>query len=570
MAIGLALSGGGFRATLFHLGVIAFLRDAGKLSEVTHITSVSGGSILSAHLVLNWESYTGDEKEFDRAANELLAFVRKDIRGRIYRHAPMQILLKTPTDLLVDYYSDLYGHKTTLAHLDGEARPSLYLLTTNLTEGTLCSFTVKGFQDEKYNRECACESFSLGRAVAASSAFPGLFPCVLLTPDNSGIAAEDMGGHEVIHLTDGGVYDNLGLRKFQSLIDRGEADVEYVVVSDASAHFKIGTKGGILAPLRTSLRAADILSKRIHDLELKLAAPDKFILVQIGQQISRDVDRQALSPVIQKRLESIRTDLDKFSELEIAALVRHGYCCARLRIENGWNSGTDLCPPWDPLPESKDPRVIALRKGQLDECETIRQELDRSSVRKLRLMSLKDPISYIHLALLFAIIAGYLLIPYLFLNGGGGVYVVKGKIDVAPGIADGITLFVVHPKITLPPIKPESTGEFEIKLPMSRGQIGDLNDLRLIVEHKDYEDLNINPAETNPQTQDYIIRRDENQYITDPKTNERILIAETITVDNIRLRKKAAGDIYTPTDSLETISDNLGRDSYAKKITGTN
>jgi len=55
MAIGLALSGGGFRATLFHLGVIAFLRDAGKLSEVTYITSVSGGSILSAHLVLNWE-----------------------------------------------------------------------------------------------------------------------------------------------------------------------------------------------------------------------------------------------------------------------------------------------------------------------------------------------------------------------------------------------------------------------------------------------------------------------------------------------------------------------------------
>src|SRR6185369_8540982 len=121
MAIGLALSGGGFRATLFHLGVIAFLRDAGKLSEVTYITSVSGGSILSAHVVLNWKSYTGDEKEFDRASNEFLAFVRKDIRGLIYRHAPMQILLKTPTDLLVDYYTDHYGHKTTLAHMDGEA-----------------------------------------------------------------------------------------------------------------------------------------------------------------------------------------------------------------------------------------------------------------------------------------------------------------------------------------------------------------------------------------------------------------------------------------------------------------
>jgi predicted acylesterase/phospholipase RssA len=53
--IGLALSGGGFRATLYHLGLIRFLRDAGLLHQVTHITSVSGGSIIAAHLALNWE-----------------------------------------------------------------------------------------------------------------------------------------------------------------------------------------------------------------------------------------------------------------------------------------------------------------------------------------------------------------------------------------------------------------------------------------------------------------------------------------------------------------------------------
>ena len=52
--LGLALSGGGLRATLFHLGVVRFLRDAGLLGEVTHIVSVSGGSILGAHLALNW------------------------------------------------------------------------------------------------------------------------------------------------------------------------------------------------------------------------------------------------------------------------------------------------------------------------------------------------------------------------------------------------------------------------------------------------------------------------------------------------------------------------------------
>jgi hypothetical protein len=46
--LGLAPSGGGLRATPFHLGVVRFLRDAGLLRNVTHIVSVSGGSILRA------------------------------------------------------------------------------------------------------------------------------------------------------------------------------------------------------------------------------------------------------------------------------------------------------------------------------------------------------------------------------------------------------------------------------------------------------------------------------------------------------------------------------------------
>ena len=60
MPVGLALSGGRFRATLFHLGVVRALRDAGILKDVSHVCSVSGGSILAAHLALHWEDYLGD------------------------------------------------------------------------------------------------------------------------------------------------------------------------------------------------------------------------------------------------------------------------------------------------------------------------------------------------------------------------------------------------------------------------------------------------------------------------------------------------------------------------------
>ena len=77
--IGLALSGGGFRATLYHLGLVRFLFDAGILPSVSHITSVSGGSIFAAHLCLNWNRYTASAAEFDAAAAELLAFVRLDV-----------------------------------------------------------------------------------------------------------------------------------------------------------------------------------------------------------------------------------------------------------------------------------------------------------------------------------------------------------------------------------------------------------------------------------------------------------------------------------------------------------
>src|SRR5262245_15060294 len=100
MKIGLALSGGGFRATLYHLGLIRFLYDSGILPHVSHITAVSGGSIIAAHLGLNWGRYTGSASEFDAAASELLKFVRLDVRNRIVRRYGLGFALRQPRWLL--------------------------------------------------------------------------------------------------------------------------------------------------------------------------------------------------------------------------------------------------------------------------------------------------------------------------------------------------------------------------------------------------------------------------------------------------------------------------------------
>src|SRR5215217_9698861 len=82
--VALCLSGGGFRASLFHLGALRRLNELGILSQVDVISSVSGGSIIAAHLaerippwpepgavVANWD---------DAVAASFQSFVRRNRR----------------------------------------------------------------------------------------------------------------------------------------------------------------------------------------------------------------------------------------------------------------------------------------------------------------------------------------------------------------------------------------------------------------------------------------------------------------------------------------------------------
>ena len=230
--IGLALSGGGFRATLYHLGITRFLRDAKLLSQVTHITSVSGGSIFAAHLALNWDRYNGSPGEFDAAASELISIVRLDIRNRIARRFPLTIPLRWPFRLLgvpnrkltrtglLEYHYEkyLYGD-TSLFELP--EKPQLHILATNLSEGCLCSFTRDGLFMVRRAPEntVRIDRIPIGlatvpMAVTASSAFPGFFPPLVLTGIDVGASVGEFGRQAY---TDGRVFDNLGIRMFRCL-----------------------------------------------------------------------------------------------------------------------------------------------------------------------------------------------------------------------------------------------------------------------------------------------------------------------------------------------------------------
>ena len=209
---GLALSGGGFRAVLYHLGLVRFLRDAGILSRVTHISSVSGGSVIGAHLALNWDRYNGSPNEFDAAASELVSFVSRDVRNRIFRRFPLSLPLLGPRRLLglsnrkltrtglleQEYEKHLYGD-TSLFQLP--ERPELHILATNLSEGCLCSFNRNGLliMHRQPGHAVRIERMHVGLAtvpmvVTASSAFPGFFPPVELTGADVGAEAASLAG----------------------------------------------------------------------------------------------------------------------------------------------------------------------------------------------------------------------------------------------------------------------------------------------------------------------------------------------------------------------------------------
>ena len=229
--IGLALSGGGFRGTFYHLGVIRFLRDAGILKDVTHITSVSGGSILAAHMVLNWDRYNGSDEDFDKAAREVIDFGQLDVRNRIVRRFPLLVFGQivgwltrksfdrklTRTGLLERYYQKhLYGD-TCLYELP--VQPELHILATNLSEGCIGSFTRTGLIMERrrsgdvveFEQMQTCLA-TVSLAVASSSSFPVFFPPLTVHSAEIGVSKS---AFSVLSFTDGGVFDNLVICAFR-------------------------------------------------------------------------------------------------------------------------------------------------------------------------------------------------------------------------------------------------------------------------------------------------------------------------------------------------------------------
>jgi predicted acylesterase/phospholipase RssA len=119
---GLALSGGGFRASLFHLGVFAYLADIGVLQQIRYLSTVSGGSIIGAAYYLKvMELLEGRRKDGLRADDpqayqkiicELIALfldgVQKNVLMRTFLNPIKNMMMFHEHYSRTDYIGELY------------------------------------------------------------------------------------------------------------------------------------------------------------------------------------------------------------------------------------------------------------------------------------------------------------------------------------------------------------------------------------------------------------------------------------------------------------------------------
>ncbi len=371
-SIDLALSGGGFRATLFHLGVVAFLRDCGVLERVETICSVSGGSILAAHLLMYWNDYIGsDDAAFRRRAQHLVnSILKRDVSGNVLKKSKQRILNLQPlnSELLVSEYRELLGSETCPIgrwdDLDGKQDlPELHILATHLNTGRAGAYSRTGFRiprvDEGLRHAEEINAFGafaraknirnqeIARAVAASSAFPPAFsPIPLVEGDPTHL------------LTDGGVFDNSGVNYLRELYDARQlagTKERMVILSDAGRDFPTELGNQYESFLALTMRVTDTQGDRIADSDSKAA--DAFFKQQgvrsfrlsIHDMIKHGPERPSNhSEKVQELLGMIRTELDAFSAEEVFVLYRHGYLVAQDKLAAVFQR-TSRTVPWTPV-----------------------------------------------------------------------------------------------------------------------------------------------------------------------------------------------------------------------------
>lgn len=310
---GLALSGGGFRASLYHLGVLARLAEMDVLRGIEVLSTVSGGSIVGAQYYLEVKQLIETKKDEDitkkdyidlvkKLQQDFLSGIQKNIRALVFSDASANYkMIKSDNysrsnrlgelyeGVLYSGVKDGFGEKTrymkdllikpapdkedfnpAFSNWRRRAKvPALLINATSLNTGHNWRFTAlsmgeppaltgsKVDKNARYRRikyasvtDKKLKEYPLGNAVAASSCVPGVFEPLVLNGGDSG----------KIQLVDGGVHDNQGV---EGLLDEG---CTLIFASDASGQMK-DEKDPSDKSLQVLLRTNSVIMDRVREAE---------------------------------------------------------------------------------------------------------------------------------------------------------------------------------------------------------------------------------------------------------------------------------------------------------------
>ncbi|HEX9970605.1 MAG TPA: patatin-like phospholipase family protein [bacterium] len=368
--IALALSGGGFRATLFTLGSLWRLNEFGLLPRIDRITSVSGGSITSAYLAMKW-----GELDFNKdtgVANNFTSIIAKPLQE--FCSKPLDILaglsgLIVPFSTIGDkvakqYAKRLFGTKTLQDIPAPGQGPEFIFYATSLQTGASVRFTRASVADYKLG-ELHNPQLPLAKVVGASSAFPPFFSPVIIkcdpqlwTKTRGAFLFDNFELRKKMVLGDGGIYDNMGLEAVWN------DNFKTVFVCDAGAPFKI-TKKVPRNWLQQSLRVSAIITEQTRALRKRaliksyLALDDKMNHLEYGGTywgIATEIDNYELENAMLKdnhqtaSLQHLRTRLHPFSKEKQGNLINWGYALSDTALRK-WYFETNKNPGNWPIPE---------------------------------------------------------------------------------------------------------------------------------------------------------------------------------------------------------------------------
>ncbi len=382
-SIALCLSGGGYRAMLFHVGALWRLQELGYLNAtasapraadlgpLARVSSVSGGSITAGLLALKWEACcTADPV----AAARVSAFLKEIVEPiRAMGHVNiagynLEAALKLIAAILLPGTVNEYVTRQYRRHLYGTAKlsaitpePRFVINATNLQSGALWRFTRSYLWDWRVGKIPNTNLVELAQAVSASSAFPPpLSPAVLRFKESDYVPGSGGEGNYNLQrppfttrpiLSDGGVYDNLGL-------ETAWKNHQTVLVSDAglalSPQEKLGSNWVSQGGRAIDVIQAQVRALRVRDLINSYDTSGRHgCYWGVGSDASHYPAPAALPCPFPRtaRLAAVVTDLADKSDLVQERLINWGYAVCDTALRS-WVD-PNIQPPRDfPYPSS--------------------------------------------------------------------------------------------------------------------------------------------------------------------------------------------------------------------------